>query len=99
LNGHEELAERPAHDPRDLHLGDPEQVADLVLVQVPLEAKLQDAALALLERGVLGGELGLHRVVAGLDPAHRLDHWRGFLSASGHVERQGATRLLGLQGL
>ena len=66
LHRGQQLAERPSHDPRDLHLGDPEPAADLVLVQVLLEPELEDAALALVELGVLGGELSLDRVVARL---------------------------------
>ena len=56
LHGYEELAERAAHDPRDLHLGDPQAAPDLVLVQVLLEAKPENTALALVERSFLGGE-------------------------------------------
>src|SRR5204862_7761056 len=70
----EELAKRPAHDPRDLHLGDAEAAADLVLVQVLLEAQPEHPSLALVERRALGGELGLDSVIAGLRSADGLDH-------------------------
>ena len=57
--------------------------------------------LALVERSVLGGELSLHGVIAGLGLTDRLGHGQGLqvLSVLRHVERQGATRLVGLKGL
>ena len=75
--------------------------ADLVLVQVLSEAQLQDAALALVERRVLGGELRLDRVIARLGLAERFHDRRrlGVLFASRHLERQRPPRLVGLQGL
>ena len=54
LNRDEQLAECPAHDPRDLHLGDTETAADLVLVQVVLEPELENAPLTVIQRGPLG---------------------------------------------
>src|SRR6266545_396912 len=74
----ENLLKRLAHDPRDLHLGNAEAAADLTLLQVVLETKPKHGALALCERGFLGGELDLHLVIAFLWHPHRLDHRHRF---------------------
>src|SRR3954471_22853057 len=41
-----EARERPAQDPRDLHLTDSDALADLRLREIAFEAKAQDVALA-----------------------------------------------------
>src|SRR5437870_61009 len=75
----EQLVERLAHDPRDLHLGDAEATADLVLIQVVLEAKSQDGALARVQGRLGGGELGLDPVIAWFHPPHPLHERRHVL--------------------
>ena len=94
LYGLEELAKRLPHDPRDLHLGNPEAAADLALLEVVLEAKPKHGALALCELGSLGRELNLDPLIAGLLSPHRLDYWlRLFiLAAPQGVKREGAAR-------
>src|SRR6185369_9087394 len=97
-----QLGDRPADDPRDLHLGDADDLADLLLREVLLEAQPQHAALALVEaleqardrRAVLGpGQLGVQRAV-------RVGQ-RGVLvvAAARGVQRRGAHALLGLERL
>src|SRR4051812_15172714 len=98
-----QLGDRAADDPRDLHLGDPDDLADLLLGHVLLEPQAQHVLLALVQPLEQAGD---RRAVLGarqlwIEGAVRVGQRRVVVLAAParRVQRRGAHALLSLQRL